>query len=107
MILAIIIAIVWGIFWGAMTNKIIENKGYDENWFWWGFFFGLLAFIVALTKADAPRYTPINAAASLDERTLQNGGWKCPCGRVNPAYTGTCACGRSKREVLAAEKTES
>ena len=22
--------------------------------------------------------------------------WKCECGRTNPAYTGTCACGRTK-----------
>ena len=26
-----------------------------------------------------------------------NNGWTCPeCGRVNPAYTGTCACGTEK-----------
>ena len=105
MILWVILVIAKGIFWGVVTQKIIDNKGYDTNWFWWGFFFGLVAFIIALTQPDAPRTIP--DAASLDERTLQNGGWKCTCGRVNPSYTGTCACGRSKREVLAAEKTES
>lgn len=36
--------------WGWAVNKVIKNKGYDENWFWWGFFFGLIALIVALTK---------------------------------------------------------
>lgn len=26
-----------------------------------------------------------------------NGSWKClQCGRVNPSYTGTCACGNAK-----------
>lgn len=37
---------------GFATKKIIENKGYSENWFWWGFFFGMIALIVALTKPD-------------------------------------------------------
>lgn len=40
------------VIWGVVTNKVIENKGYSENWFWWGFFFGLIALIVALTKPD-------------------------------------------------------
>lgn len=31
------------------------------------------------------------------ERTLRNGGWRCDkCNRINPSYTGTCACGNSK-----------
>ena len=30
------------------------------------------------------------------ETTLKSGGWKCTCGRVNPSYTGTCACGNTK-----------
>jgi len=42
--------IVGGIIWGIVVNKVIENKGYEENWFWWGFFFGIFALIVALTK---------------------------------------------------------
>lgn len=39
-----------GCVWGWAVNKIVKNRGYDENWFWWGFFFGLIALIVALTK---------------------------------------------------------
>ena len=42
--------IIGGIIWGIVVNKVIENKGYQENWFWWGFFFGIFALIVALTK---------------------------------------------------------
>ncbi len=42
--------IIGGIIWGVVVNKVIENKGYEENWFWWGFFFGIFALIVALTK---------------------------------------------------------
>lgn len=40
----------WGCIWGWGVNKVVKNKGYDENWFWWGFFFGIIALIVALTK---------------------------------------------------------
>lgn len=25
--------VIWGIVWGVACNKVIENKGYDENWF--------------------------------------------------------------------------
>lgn len=39
--------------WGWAVNKIVKNRGYDENWFWWGFFFGLIALIVALTKPQS------------------------------------------------------
>ncbi|MBQ7146890.1 MAG: SHOCT domain-containing protein [Lachnospiraceae bacterium] len=49
---------------GFATKKVIENKGYRENWFWWGFFFGLIALIVAFSKPEknsrntpAPVYT--------------------------------------------------
>ena len=35
---------------GKITQGIIVRKGYDENWFWWGFFLGTLAIIVALIR---------------------------------------------------------
>ncbi len=32
-----------------------------------------------------------------NQELLKNGGWKCTqCGKVNPTYTGTCSCGKSK-----------
>ena len=32
-----------------------------------------------------------------DMSTIPDGSWICPnCGRSNPKYTGTCACGNSK-----------
>lgn len=48
----LIAVVIWGLIWGFATKKVIENKGYTENWFWWGFFFGFIALIVALTKPD-------------------------------------------------------
>ncbi len=108
--------VIWGIIWGVVCNKVIENKGYDENWFWWGFFFGFIAFIVALTKSDNHHYyeqvdqygnvkTDINSALSAaareksNEQIMRAGGWKCNnCGRINSSATGTCACGWTKEQ---------
>lgn len=46
----LLIMAVWCTIWGVVVKKVIEDKGYQENWFWWGFFFGIFALIVALTK---------------------------------------------------------
>lgn len=104
-----------GAIWGWAVNKIVENKGYRENWFWWGFFFGVLALIVALTKPDLPRTT--NETSSYfgegdsvvgrdyvfrgfgNERKTTDvpDGWRCThCGKVNAGYVGTCGCGCDK-----------
>ena len=103
LIYLIIIGIVGSVF-GIATQNIIDNKGYDENWFWWGFFFGFLAVLVALSKPENHAYqssTPTwmqSSSNTRDEDVLKQGGWKCTCGRVNPSYTGTCACGKRKEE---------
>ncbi len=105
MIGAIIAFLIWGVIWGAATQAIVYNKGYEENWFWWGFFFGIIALLVALAKPQLYSAGPLSpqlAQEAEERRTLEMGGWKCTCGRANPSYTGTCACGRSKQEVLAA-----
>jgi hypothetical protein len=39
-----------------------------------------------------------SSSNTRDEEVLKQGGWKCTCGRVNPSYTGTCACGKRKVE---------
>ncbi len=102
--------------WGYAVYSIVQNKGYDENWFWWGFFFGILALLFALAKEDVSWYYRESgsrlsaiAAEAADERTLASGGWVCSdCGKVQPSYTGTCGCGntknRSKAKKEAAEQ---
>lgn len=95
--------IVWGVIWGCATNAVIRNKGYDENWFVWGFFFGFIALIVACTKPEKKKepvvYNPMYAKAAMEgqkKRILENGGWTCICGEVNPQIVTTCKCGRTK-----------
>ena len=104
---SLISLIVWGIICGVATNKVIEKKCYSDNWFWWGFFFGFLALIVACTKPQAQSYNSSSSslfAAAAEEKMkiqqqslLEQGGWKCnKCGNVNPSYSGTCNCGNLK-----------
>ena len=33
------------------------------------------------------------------QRMLDEGGWKCKCGRINYRYVSTCTCGVSKRDM--------
>ena len=114
MLVAIIIWLIRGCVWGFATQAIIENKGYYENWFWWGFFFGIIAVLVALSKPESRAYSSANTrylsgvadtfSAERDKgnmsRVVDGSGWKCHfCNRVNNSYTGTCACGKTKEEL--------
>lgn len=111
------IYIVNGVIFGIACDKIIKNKGYYDNWFWWGFFFGIVALIVAAVKPEnqdnynsdsTSSYYNIDRVFSDENNTSQQGvditlkagGWKCGyCYRVNPSYVGTCACGKSKQDT--------
>lgn len=113
MLAAIIVMIIQGLIFGFATQAIIDNKGYYENWFWWGFFFGIIALLVALGKPVSRAYEAANndylegvsgkfsrdGERNHTTRVLEGGGWKCHfCNRTNPSYTGTCACGRTKMD---------
>ena len=120
-IVYIIMAIIWGVVWGIVTNKVIANKGYYENWVWWGFFFGWIALIVALTKPDNnnsqqhmnnQQYVNNNSALSMmaeqkkREEQIRSGYWQCSCGEFNPPYMASCSCGRKPRDVIAEKAKE-
>lgn len=77
---------------GLLTQWIIRNKGYTTNWFWWGFFFGIFAVIVALTR---PKVSPTGYS--------QKKWWRCSCGRMNP-YMVRCNCGKTQGEAAAEKK---
>ncbi len=123
-IVLLVLYCIQGSVWGWAVNKIVENKGYHENWFWWGFFFGLLALVVALTKPDVP-YSERESGSyfgeggsivsrnyaygALGEREAGNasGGWKCTrCGKINASYVGTCGCGCDRSGNMPAKSAE-
>ncbi len=116
---------IYGTIWGIVVNKVIENKGYQENWFWWGFFFGFLALIVALTKQNMPVITSYTTSYSDNPRTAlgknyvfrgfgydgqdrqASGTWECRyCGKINASYVGTCGCGCDKSESMPVKNSE-
>lgn len=114
MLIAIIIWLISSIIWGFATQTIVENKGYYENWFWWGFFFGIIAVLVALSKPQSHAYDAgnvdrltyvadtymIERNGQQDSKVVTSGKWKCHfCNRINESYTGTCVCGRSKSDT--------
>ena len=116
-----IIVFVQAIIFGFATKAVIENKGYYENWFWWGFCFGLVALIVACAKPQNVSYTSSSSSSNSQSSSFYNhspsgiytaesekirnrdilnaGGWQCPCGRINASYVSTCTCGNNKMEV--------
>lgn len=111
----IIVVLIYAVIMGFATQAVIENKGYKDNWFWWGFFFGLIALIVAVARPQCVSSTGINMILTeeqekknelkrKDERMLQEDGWKCICGRLNASYIGTCSCGRTRSDIKAFEK---
>lgn len=107
--------IIWGVIWGYATKTVNENKGY-EGGFWLGFFLGFIGLIIVACKSenrnsynDYTSSTLLSAASqeANDKKVISSGGWKCSkCGRVNPSYTGTCACGGTKYETEAKAKAD-
>ncbi len=96
---------IYGVAWGIATNRVLEEKGYDDNWFVWGFFFGFIAYIVASNKPDISERSYQSdriydeAEKRKNEDIMQSGGWKCSfCQRINEYYVTTCTCGKSREE---------
>ena len=58
-LIALAYLLIIGLIWGIVVQKVVENRGYNENWFIWGFFFHIFALIVALTKPNRNVYPPL------------------------------------------------
>jgi hypothetical protein len=83
---------------GFATNAVVNNKGYEENWFWFGFFFGLLALTVALAKPN--QYCQSETFESnfrTGSERIKTGTWRCPsCSKTNQSRTALCDCGTKR-----------
>lgn len=102
----ILLALLWRVFIGFSTKAVILNKGYTQNWFWWGFFLGIFAFIYAVAYPDKQsnfsnkHYLNEFEEWNRTKNLIISGGWKCrKCGKVNSSYTGTCGCGMTKTDL--------
>lgn len=111
----------WGFFLGFIglivvlckpdNRTFVNNNSYsvpDDNWS-----YGSSSAPVASPNAAYSSYTSAAERERNERRILSEAFWKCgKCGRVNPAYTGTCICGNLKRdqeeqERIAAEMAKS
>ncbi len=61
--------ILYSIIFGVVTKKVIYNRGYSDNWFWYGFIFGVFALIVAFSK---PRIN--NQSNCENSQDIKHGG---------------------------------
>lgn len=105
--IVVLVYIIQGCIFGFATQKIIENKGHKENWFWWGFFFGFVALLVALSKPQLHNSALGEqgllrgiAEEVAENRLMREGGWECAfCHRKNEKVVTTCICGKSKDDT--------
>lgn len=97
-------SIAWSLIWGFATAGVRERKGYGRRWFWFGFFLGLIPFIIACAIPARPEDSYDEAMRSLADQKALNyladnaSGWQCSCGRTNAVYVSTCSCGLGKRQ---------
>ena len=123
--ICVLVIVIHGVFWGIMTQGVADRKGLGSNWFAWGFFLGMVGYILASNEEDRlhktytgvsqeaaglskkqTRYVPSYTQLRNNSQTVvQNDFWTCTCGRVNASYISTCACGRMK-EITAPSKIE-
>ena len=99
-LLGLIIWLAQAALFGYACRSIVENKGRDAgNWFWWGFLFGIIALLVALSLPDE-HYTYDYSTESPSSLSDDEDGWTCSCGRKNYTYSNACAkCGKLKTEA--------
>ncbi len=123
-VLVVVVALVDRTIWAVVCRKVIINRGYGfeaGKWTLWGFIFGLLAFLVAVSKPENRQYqTQTYQYSSMLEKLkgernndkkedteaiLKNNGWECPkCKTVNRVYVSTCRCGFSKKDAEKIQK---
>lgn len=98
LVVYLFIVIIQATIFGFATNAVVNNKGYEENWFWWGFLFGFLALIVALAKPE-PQYQSETFESNFrtGSERIKTGTWRCPsCSKTNQSRTALCDCGTKR-----------
>ena len=105
--IGLIVFVVRGCIWGAISRSVMEGKGYSDasSWFWWGFFFDIIAVIIALTKPDLnvrQEADLVNRNSGIVINQNKEAGdneWKCRFyNKINANYVGTCGCGKTKQD---------
>lgn len=103
--LYLIVCIVVGLICGLIGDAISKNRNMDGG-FLWGFFLGVIGIIVVAVRPNDNQKVKASSFNSLEksqrereQEMLDEGGWKCVCGRVNYHYVSSCpVCRKSRRE---------
>jgi len=78
---------------GFWAMRVAVKKGRSGNWFFFGFFCGLVGVIVAHVVPDVSPSSLIDRerAAEAETAMLANGGWRCKhCNHVNNKQDRNC-----------------
>lgn len=105
LVVFLVVFIIRGFFWIWATNTILENKGYKEKEYFFPFFFGLIAFVVALTTTDVviepeKPMLPRKIRKARYAKLVLSGFWWCKCGKRYSSNTAVCSCGINKNEAM-------
>ncbi|SDB36978.1 Short C-terminal domain-containing protein [Ruminococcaceae bacterium FB2012] len=110
----IIMALLWGIVWGACTRQNVIDKGYDSvgAYFLLGFFLGFIGFIIAYAKPDIKKEeqermmreiyynSRYQSQPQQPQYQAPTNDWRCTCGAMNKDYETSChRCGKEISEV--------
>lgn len=120
-IISLMTNLIVSVIFGYATQQVNRQKGYSSNWFWWGFFFGIIAFVIACARPETAYYpesdddyeeeepeyygyirrtSSMPAEKTVQPQKLPGGRWLCRCGRENAPYVSSCSCGRNQRDVF-------
>ena len=113
--IAIIIALIIDYLLACEFYAAANAKGYDDRkYLWICFAFTVIGYLLVIALPDrgiskTADVTPAQQPSKVvyqeadkpqTEQPMSSGGWRCSCGRANANYVSTCACGKSKRDVM-------
>lgn len=98
--LVILVYLIQGVIFGAVTNYLANSKGYDGG-FAWGFWLGIIGVMVVGFRptinqaAETQTYKPMYPNAVSKPKPE----WECGCGAMNPDSLSYCLSCRAERNT--------
>ncbi len=105
LLVLVVLIIVYRCIMGAAMNRLMHKYGYSGSWFSYGFFGGIIRYIVRRNKlANEAKedfaLSKYKTEVHNNPANMNVGDWQCTCGRTNASYVTTCVCGKNKNEVV-------
>lgn len=104
--MVVLLYLMQGIIFGAITRYVAESKGYDGG-FWWGFFLGMIGLLVVGFRPNMNSQPDAGVSSAYWDNLQGNASgsgkhamWHCVCGTENPVTLNYCVrCRRNRSEV--------